>query len=149
MVGFQTKLKHGAQVRHLPHDPRPGERRVRPARRPAPQHLHQLAALLDAKLRLKADAAPALRRPDHRRRGLCRKRRHRPAGRPLAAAERLGGRSICRPATPPWAPWSNTSPAATSHPDEDRGRAKKRLMSERALNDLEGWLTGSVLAAAE
>lgn len=34
------------------------------------------------------------------------------------------------------------------HP-QDRGRAKKRLMSERALADLECWLTGEVLVAAE
>ena len=84
MVGFQTKLKHGEQARHLPHDPRPRERRVRAARRPAPQHLPQLARRCStATLRLKADAAAALRRPDHRLRGLCRERRHRPAGRPL------------------------------------------------------------------
>ena len=43
MVGFQTKLKHGAQARSLPHHPRAGERRIRAARRPAPQHLPQLA----------------------------------------------------------------------------------------------------------
>ena len=43
MVGFQTKLKHGEQVARLPHDPGPRERRVRAARRPAPQHLSQLA----------------------------------------------------------------------------------------------------------
>ncbi len=44
MVGFQTKLKHGAQMRDLPHHPGPGEGGVRPAGRPAPQHLHQRAA---------------------------------------------------------------------------------------------------------
>jgi methylenetetrahydrofolate--tRNA-(uracil-5-)-methyltransferase len=31
----------------------------------------------------------------------------------------------------------------------DRGRARKRLMSERAIADLEGWLAGEALAAAE
>ena len=34
-------------------------------------------------------------------------------------------------------------------PNKDRGRAKKRLMSERALRDLDAWLAGPVEAAAE
>ena len=42
MVGFQTKLKHGEQVR-IPHDPWPGKRRVRSTWRYPPQQLHQLA----------------------------------------------------------------------------------------------------------
>ena len=33
------------------------------------------------------------------------------------------------------------------HP-QDRGRAKKRLMSERALNDLERWLETESMAVA-
>ena len=39
MVGFQTKLKHGEQVRDLPHHPRARRRGIRAARRPAPQHI--------------------------------------------------------------------------------------------------------------
>ena len=71
---------------HLPHDPGPRGRRVRAARRPAPQHLPQLAEAA------RRDAAPegrpslALRRPDHRLRGLCRERRRRPDGRALGGS---------------------------------------------------------------
>ena len=43
MVGFQTKMKHGEQVRPLPHHPGPRERGVRPPRRAAPQHVPELA----------------------------------------------------------------------------------------------------------
>ena len=44
MVGFQTKLNYAEQVADLPHHPRPGAGRVRPARRPAPQHLSRQPA---------------------------------------------------------------------------------------------------------
>ena len=56
--------------------------------------------LLDAALRLKADAAPALRRPDHRLRRLCRERRDRPDRRPPGGG-RAARASRCRlpPAT--------------------------------------------------
>jgi methylenetetrahydrofolate--tRNA-(uracil-5-)-methyltransferase len=43
MVGFQTKLKLRRADRIFRMIPGPGERRVRPPRRPAPQHLPQLA----------------------------------------------------------------------------------------------------------
>ena len=43
MVGFQTKLKHGEQARVFRTIPGLRERRVRAARRPAPQHLPQFA----------------------------------------------------------------------------------------------------------
>ena len=43
MVGFQTKLKHGEQVRIFRTIPGLERRRVRPPRRAAPQHLPQLA----------------------------------------------------------------------------------------------------------
>ena len=75
MVGFQTKLKHGAQTRDLPDDPRAGERRVRAAGRPAPQHLHQLARAAGRRAAAEGAAAYALCRSGHGRRGLCRKRR--------------------------------------------------------------------------
>ena len=77
MVGFQTKLKHGEQVQYLPDDPRPRKRRVRAARRPPPQHLHQLAHLARRFAATEIAQGPALRRPDYRLRRLCRKRRHR------------------------------------------------------------------------
>ena len=59
MVGFQTKLKHGEQVRIFRTIPGPGERRVRPARRPAPQHLPQLAEA--ARRDAAAEGEPGLR----------------------------------------------------------------------------------------
>ena len=43
MVGFQTKLKHGAQTEVFRTIPGLENAAVRPARRPAPQHLPQLA----------------------------------------------------------------------------------------------------------
>jgi methylenetetrahydrofolate--tRNA-(uracil-5-)-methyltransferase len=89
MVGFQTKLKHGEQTRIFRMIPGPAECRVRAARRPAPQHLPELAALLDHAA-LKAMPRLRFRRPDHRLRRLCRERRDRTAGRRFAAAERLG-----------------------------------------------------------
>ena len=71
MVGFQTKLKHGEQVRIF--RTIPGLEKAEFARLGG---LHRNTflnspKLLDATLRLKADAAAALRRPDHRLRGLC------------------------------------------------------------------------------
>jgi methylenetetrahydrofolate--tRNA-(uracil-5-)-methyltransferase len=79
MVGFQTKLKHGEQVRVF--QTIPGLEKAQFARLGG---LHRNTflnspALLDGTLRLKADAAAALCRPDHRRRRLCRKRGHGPA----------------------------------------------------------------------
>ena len=52
MVGFQTKLKHGEQVRIFRTIPGLAERRIRPARRPAPQYLPQFAQAA------RCDAAP-------------------------------------------------------------------------------------------
>jgi hypothetical protein len=43
MVGFQTKLKHGAQTDIFRMIPGLRERAVRAPRRHPPQHLHQLA----------------------------------------------------------------------------------------------------------
>ena len=43
IVGFQTKLNYGAQQRVFRTIPGPRERRIRPARRPASQHLPELA----------------------------------------------------------------------------------------------------------
>ena len=113
MVGFQTKLKHGEQVRVFRIIP--GLERAEFARLGG---LHRNTflnspRLLDATLRLKAQPRAALRRPDHRLRGLCRERRHRAAGRPLrrrraaaASADRAAARRRRR-----WARCSPTSPA--------------------------------------
>ena len=64
---------------------------------------------------------------------------------------------------PPWASWPAASPrpsgwappsprrdeAGVAIPPKERGRAKKRLMSLRALADLNAWLGGEQLQAAE
>ena len=82
MVGFQTKLKYGEQGRIFRMIP--GLEGAEFARLGGMHRNTYLNSprLLDARLRLKARAAPALRRPDHRLRGLCRKRRGRPHRRP-------------------------------------------------------------------
>ena len=82
MVGFQTKLKHGEQARIFRMIPGLADGRVRAARRPAPQHLPQFAQAARRRAAPARRAAAALRRPDHGLRGLCRERRHRPAGGP-------------------------------------------------------------------
>ena len=43
MVGFQTKLKHAEQVRIFRSIPGLAEGRIRPARRPASQHVLEFA----------------------------------------------------------------------------------------------------------
>ena len=113
------RLPDQAQIRRagarLPHDPRARERRIRAARRPAPQHLPQFAALLDARAAAQGAAAAALRRPDHRLRGLCRERRDRPDRRPprrRRAARRSARRRRRRRRRS--ARCSTTSPAAIS-----------------------------------
>jgi methylenetetrahydrofolate--tRNA-(uracil-5-)-methyltransferase len=40
-------------------------------------------------------------------------------------------------------------PGGERIPMKERGRAKKRMMSERALADLDAWLAGLLKAAAE
>ena len=80
MVGFQTKLRHGEQKRIFRMIP--GLERAEFARLGG---LHRNTflnspRLLDGALRLRGDAAAALRRPDHRGRRLRRERRDRPAG---------------------------------------------------------------------
>ena len=72
MVGFQTKLKHGEQVADFPHHPGPRQCRVRPARRPASQHVPQFAEAARRDAAAQSRAAAALCRTDHRLRGLCR-----------------------------------------------------------------------------
>ncbi len=180
MVGFQTKLKHAAQVEVF---------RTIPALQSAEfarlGGLHRNTfinspKLLDGALRLKAQ--PRLRFAgqvtgvegyvESAAVGLL-------AGR-FAAAERLGSVPVAPPATtalgamighitgghlegaksgfqpmninygllPPMeAP--KTSVDGQKIPLKERGRAKKRLMSERALRDLDAWLAGAEVRAAE
>ena len=125
MVGFQTKLKLRRAGRHLPHDPRPRARRSSrgsAACTATPSSTRRSCST--PTLRLKAHAAPALRRPDHRLRGLCRMGGDRPARRPLRRrrAARRGARR-CRRRPRPSARCSATSPAATSWPTTSRASA--------------------------
>src|SRR5260370_5097781 len=87
----------------IPHDPGPRMCRIRAARRPASQHLPQFAAALGRNVAPQRDAAAAVRRADHRLRGLCGVGRHRPPRRPLR-----GGRAARRnpgPAPAHHRPW--------------------------------------------
>ena len=83
MVGFQTKLKHGEQVRIFRTIPGPRKCRVRAARRNPPQQLHQLAQASSTRASAEVEAEHPLRRPDHRLRRLCRERGDRPDRGPL------------------------------------------------------------------
>ncbi len=179
MVGFQTKLKHGAQTdifRMIP-----GLENAQFARLGG---LHRNTflnspRLLDEKLRLKADTRLRFAGQvtgvegyvESAALGLL-------TGR-LAAAERLGRPIALPPATtalgalathitggflegpkasfqpmninygllPPMEAPRQDAEGRKLHP-QDRGRAKKRLMSERALNDLERWLETESMAVA-
>ena len=178
MVGFQTKLKHGAQVEVF--RTIPGLQGAEFARLGG---LHRNTfinspKLLDGALRLKAD--PRLRFAgqvtgvegyvESAAVGLL-------AGR-FAAAERRGRDLAAPPPTtalgalighitgghmeggkfqpmninygllPPMET-PKQGPDGQRIPMKERGRAKKRLMSERALQDLDAWLAGPVRAAAE
>jgi methylenetetrahydrofolate--tRNA-(uracil-5-)-methyltransferase len=178
MVGFQTKLKHGAQVEVF--RTIPGLEGAEFARLGG---LHRNTfinspRLLDTQLRLKAD--PRLRFAgqvtgvegyvESAAVGLL-------AGR-FAAAERKGHALAAPPPTtalgaliahitgghleggkfqpmninygllPPMQT-PKQGPGGERIPMKERGRAKKRLMSERALADLDAWLSGPVKAAAE
>ncbi len=88
IVGFQTKLKLRRAAARVPHHSGPRERRIRPARRPAPQHLPELAKAARWPVAPARAAAAALCRPDDRLRGLCGIRQHRPDRRPLCRGGR-------------------------------------------------------------
>ncbi len=115
MVGFQTKLKHAEQVRIFRTIPGLDQGRVRPARRPAPQHLPQFAETARRDAAAQGHAAAALCRTDHRLRGLCRVGGDRPPRRPLRRS-RTARRApfCCRRRPPRTARCSATSPAAIS-----------------------------------
>ena len=84
--------------RHLPDDPGSAERAVRAPRRPAPQHLPQFAEAPRPDAAAEGDAAAALRRADHRLRGLCRSR---PRSGSLPAASPPPSGSARQPVLPP------------------------------------------------
>src|SRR6202030_4349815 len=83
-------------------DSGPRERGVRAARWAASQHLSQLAETPRSAFAPQGDAALAVRRPDHRLRGLCRERRDRPPRRALHGRR---------------ASWRNAFPAASDDGD--------------------------------
>ena len=124
MVGFQTKLKHGEQVRIFRMIP--GLENAEFARLGG---LHRNTyinspALLDAVAATEVAQGPALRRPDHRLRGLCRKRRDRPARRAFRCGRAARTSACrCRRSRRPSARCSTTSPAATSSPTTSRASA--------------------------
>ncbi len=115
MVGFQTKLKYGEQARIFRMIP--GLERAEFARLGG---LHRNTFLNSPRAARRASAvegaaATALRRPDHRLRGLCRERR---VGIDRRAPDGGRGSRACRSTRrrrpPPSARSSTTSPAATS-----------------------------------
>ena len=96
IVGFQTKMKHGAQAevfRMIPGLENAAFARLGGIHR---NTFLNSPRLLDGQLRLQRRPAPALRRPDHRRRGLRRERRDGPARRPHG--RRRAARAAARPA---------------------------------------------------
>ena len=115
IVGFQTKLKHGAQQRVF--RTIPGLEQAEFARLGG---LHRNTflnspKLLDGQLRLRAAAAVTLRRPDDRLRRLCGIRQHWPDRRALCRGQctRAGTRAAAIDHGD-WDRCSATSPAATS-----------------------------------
>ena len=113
LVGFQTKLKHAEQVRIFRTIPGLEQARVRAARRPAPQHLHQQPAPPGRRLRLKA--RPRLRFAGQITgvEGYVESAAIGLAGGPLRRRRIAGSRALAAAATPPrWARCSATSPAA-------------------------------------
>ena len=90
MVGFQTKLKYGEQsqiFRMIPGLENAEFARLGGLHRNTYLNSPQLAR---SDFAPQGDAAPALRRPDHRLRGLCGERRDRPDDRPLRRRRAAG-----------------------------------------------------------
>ena len=100
----------------VPHHSRARERRVRAARRAAPQHLPQLADAARPPAAAEERAAYPLRRADHRLRRLCRKRRRGPDGR-ADGGRRAGGPRLGSPAA-----HHRDGRAARAHHRRCRGR---------------------------
>ena len=115
MVGFQTKLKHAEQVRCAAHDPGSRECGVRAARRPASQYISRQSAAARSVVAPEGGAAIALRRPDHRRRGLCRERSGRLARGAVRSIRAVRARAVVAAARRPHSARSSpTSQAAIS-----------------------------------
>jgi methylenetetrahydrofolate--tRNA-(uracil-5-)-methyltransferase len=127
IVGFQTKMKYGAQTDVFRMIPGLEDASLRPAGRHPPQHLPQLAHAARRPDAPEIAAAYPLRRPDHRRRGLCRKRRHGPAGRAHGRGRDLG-QPCPRAAT--------TAMGALVHPHHRRGRGQDLPADERQFRPL-------------
>ena len=183
MVGFQTKLKHGEQARVFRMIP--GLADAEFARLGGLHRNTFLNVAETARRRAAAEgaAAAALRRTDHRLRGLRRERCHRPARGPrggrgaprrdlAAAAAHHGVRRAARPyhrrpsvrreersrsfqpmninfgLFPPLEAPTHDA-AGKRIAGKERGAAKKRAISARALADLDAWLGAPARAAAE
>src|SRR5664279_3456853 len=97
MVGFQTKLKHGEQVRIFRSIPGLQNAEFCAARRPAPQYVPQFAPAARPDAAAESQSALAFRRPDHRLRGVRGIRVHRADRRALCRC-RAPRRSADRPA---------------------------------------------------
>jgi methylenetetrahydrofolate--tRNA-(uracil-5-)-methyltransferase len=82
LVGFQTKIKYGAQADILRMIPGLEGAGLRPSGGHAPQHLPQLAGAARQPDAAEGAAASAFCRPDHRLRRLCGVGQHRPLHRP-------------------------------------------------------------------
>ena len=119
MVGFQTKLKHGEQARIFRMIPGLEKRRVRAARRAAPQHLPQLAEAAGLDAAAEGAAAP------------CASPARSPAARAMSRA-------------PPSASW----PGASRQPSGSAGRSAP-LPATTALGALIGHITGGHIEAIE
>ena len=118
IVGFQTKLKHGEQTRIFRTIPGLQNAEFRASGRPAPQHLPQQPAPARRHIAPQGNAEAAIRRPDHRLRGLCRKRRGRPDDRAICGGREAGPRAV---------------PAAADHGD---GRVAGPYHRRRRCHDL-------------
>ncbi len=99
LVGFQTKMTYPEQRRVFALIPGSGQRRVRPARQLAPQHVYQRAAASDADAAMAPARVAVFCRPDDRRRRLHRIRGSGHARRDQCGASARGAPPLVPPPT--------------------------------------------------
>ena len=117
MVGFQTKLKYGAQQRIFRSIPGLEKAEFARLRRPASQHLPELAEAARCAAAPARGAAAALCRADDGLRGLCGVREHRTDRGPVCRRQCARRRTLHRRRRPRRSDrCSATSPAAISRP---------------------------------
>jgi methylenetetrahydrofolate--tRNA-(uracil-5-)-methyltransferase len=90
LVGFQTKLKHGAQAEVFRTIPGLEQAQFARLGRGAPQHLPEQPQALGREPAAEGSSPGCASRPDHGRRGLCGERGHGPAGGPLRRGRAAG-----------------------------------------------------------